>query len=421
MRLRTRAISASMFLALLMLSAHQSAGQALPTSAKVDTEPLELTEPARYRVDSVLEPIRRVTLVAPADGLVRSQDARAGDNVTVGKEIAQLDRAEAGAHLKIAQAELREQELFVEEAKESTERTPGAKSHAIAVAHAKLEAGKARVELAQLAFDRCSLRAPFSGKILESPISDGQFVIRGKLLAELADVSSLRVLVPVKRVGAALGASVNLLIEGQPVVGKIQALLPLPDSLEVLRELASPFAAAWVVVPNAAATLEPGQRAISPDLPISPIASIPSHALKVDPKGKEAATTVQVIRNEYVQNIRVRVLGALGPDRSQVTGPLRPTDALIVSTSVPLLAGTLIRFNANAGAAAAIEPTSPNPAISGTSVNLTPPTASASPGVAPIGAPGSALPKPRATRTAPAAAPAETPAAKPAGGNPVPF
>ena len=34
--------------------------------------------------------------------------------------------------------------------------------------------------------------------------------------------------------------------QGQPVQGKIQAILPLPESLAVLRELTSPLAAAWV-------------------------------------------------------------------------------------------------------------------------------------------------------------------------------
>ena len=52
---------------------------------------------------------------------------------------------------------------------------------------------------------------------------------------------------------------------------------------------------------------------------------------------------MQVIRNEYVTDIPVRVLGHPGPERVQVSGLFRPNDALVVSSSVPLLAGTLIR------------------------------------------------------------------------------
>ena len=44
---------------------------------------------------------------------------------------------------------------------------------------------------------------------------------------------------------------------------------------------------------------------------------------------------VQVIRNEYVTNIPVRVLGGLGPDRVQVSGLFRHGDALIVGSIGP--------------------------------------------------------------------------------------
>ena len=60
-------------------------------------------------------------------------------------------------------------------------------------------------------------------------------------------------------------------------------------------------------------------------------------------------TMVQVIRNEYVTNVPVRVLGDTGPERTQITGLFRRTDALIVSSSVSLLPGTLVRFGEGAG------------------------------------------------------------------------
>ena len=50
---------------------------------------------------------------------------------------------------------------------------------------------------------------------------------------------------------------------------------------------------------------------------------------------------VQVIRDEYVTNVPVRVLGENGTERVQIAGALRASDSLIASTSVPLLAGTL--------------------------------------------------------------------------------
>ena len=64
-------------------------GQAPPTTAKVETAALELTPPDRYQIPSVLEPIRRVTILAPTDGVVRSIEVPVGATVREGQEIAQ--------------------------------------------------------------------------------------------------------------------------------------------------------------------------------------------------------------------------------------------------------------------------------------------------------------------------------------------
>lgn len=392
-------------------------GQALPSSAKVDTAPLDLTDPGRYQVPAVLEPIRQVKLLAIADGIVRTQEAKAGAAVREGQEVAQLDRGEAAARLKIAQAEAKEAKAEADAAAKAV-----VAETAKVVAQARLEAAQARAELAQIAYDRCSLRSPFAGKVMVSHASDGQYVPKGGVIAELADVSSLKALVPVPRAGATVGAPVTVSVEGEPVAGKIQALLPLPERQDALRELAAPYTAAWVVVSNTTGTLEPGMRAYGPDLPVAPLADIPAHALKGEEKTKSAKAAeppaggvVQVIRNEYVTDIKVRVIGKVGPDKLQVSGSFRPTDALIVSSTVPLLPGTLIRFNGS-GPSGGIEGTNPNPSQAGMAADVTPPRN----GVAPIGAPGSAIPKGRVTPRAPTSGSTPTKAATKPGGN-VPF
>src|SRR5271165_1527389 len=87
--------------------------QPLPTSARVEAIPLELTMPERYRTTEVLEPIRKVALVAPRDGLVRSIDSRLGALVRDSEEVAQLDRIEAAARLKMAIAEQHEKQALL--------------------------------------------------------------------------------------------------------------------------------------------------------------------------------------------------------------------------------------------------------------------------------------------------------------------
>ena len=405
---------ATALLGLVIVAGSSARGQAPASSARVDTQPLLLTSPDRYQVQTILEPIRRVTLIAAADGIVRSQDAREGAEVRANQDVAQLDKAEAAALLKIAQAAVKEQQaaLALAGAQNPGELKTVHSKSLIAQAEARLEAAQARAELAQAALDRCTLRSPFAGRITESFVSDGQYVRQGTVIAELVDLSSLRALVPMARAGTVVGAAVTVNVEGQPVPGKVQAVLPLSEGLTALRELATPMAAAWVVVPNTSGTLEPGQRVLSPALPTLPLATIPAHALQ-NPDGKRGPTAVQVIRSEYVTDVPVRVLGNVGPDRVQVTGALRPTDALIVASSVPLQPGTLLRFAGNPAAAGAIEATTPNPAAVGEAADVTPPRTSTSTSTRP------AARTPAASR--PATQPATaTPAAKPASGN-VPF
>lgn len=350
-------------LGLSLVASTVTRAQQTPDSAKIESIPLELKSPDRYQIPSVLEPIRHVTITAPFDGIVRSLELPVGSSVRDRQEIAQLDRTEALARVKIAEANVKEMKAAIKGAANS------------AVAEAQLEAAQARAELANLDLDRCTLRAPFAGRLLDVAVSPGQFLPKGAKVADLADDSSLRVLIPLDRSVASVGANVKISVEGQVVEGKVQASLPLPESHAPLRELATAFTAAWVAIPNDKGQLEPGQRALSPSLPTSTLANIPARALQQPGKGASGGSRVQVIRNEYVTTIPVRVLGQPGPERVQVSGLFRPTDALIVSSSVPLVAGTLIRFNGNSGANPAVEATNPDPAEAGELAGITPPRA----------------------------------------------
>src|SRR5947209_8435491 len=126
-----------------------------PSAARIETVPLRLAMPEDYQVTVVLEPARRVMVVAPADGVIQSLDARLGGTVRESQELAQLDRTEATAKLKMASAEIKEKQALL-------------KSNASLgdVYSAQLEAAQARAELAQLELARCTIRAPFAGRVL---------------------------------------------------------------------------------------------------------------------------------------------------------------------------------------------------------------------------------------------------------------
>ena len=107
-------------------------------------------------------------------------------------------------------------------------------------------------------------------------------------------------------------------------------------------------------------------------VPTTAITAVPRRAIRPDELRGPTASMVQVIRNEYVTNVPVQVLGGLGNDRIQISGLLRETDVLIIGSSVPLMPGTLVRF-ADAPGAHGIEGTSPDPSRSGVEAGITPP------------------------------------------------
>jgi RND family efflux transporter MFP subunit len=328
-------------------------GQGLPTSARIEAVPIELVMPERYQVFETLEPIRRITLVAPTDGVIRGLDARLGAVVRESQELAQLDRSEATARLAIAFAEVKEKQAVANTEKVAPE-----------VAQARLEAAQARADLAKLELARCTLHAPFSGRITAVPVSIGQYVLKGTVIAELADVSSLKALQPVDRRNVTMGSALSVVVEEQEVAGKVQAILPVPDKYTKLRELATPIAVALVVFPNPKGELEPGLRVRGGIVPSSPIAAVPKRAVKQEDARGGEGSVVQVIRNEYVTNVPVQVLGDLGPERSQIAAALRDTDSLVVASSVPLLPGTLVRFGEGAENRG-VEGTAPSPNVGG--------------------------------------------------------
>jgi HlyD family secretion protein len=341
MRLRGSSIA----LAVCLVCGSSAQGQ--PASVRVETVSMRLMEPDPYQVTSVLEPARRLKLVAPFDGQIRSVDARLGVMVRESQDLVQFDPTEANARLRIASAELKEKQA-------------GAQQASSAGGQAQIDAAEGRVELARALVDRCSVRAPFGGRVVDVAVCPGQFVLKGTTLVELADTSSLRAIIPVDRRSVAVGSTLTVSVEEQEAGCKVQAIL-----------LATPFAAAAVVFPNAKGQLDAGFRARPAGVPSTALANIPKRAVRPDDLRGASSSMVQVLRNEYVTNIPVHVLGAIGPDRVQISGQFRSNDALIVGSSVPLIPGTLVRFNEGSGRG--IEGTSPNPAHGGLEADITTP------------------------------------------------
>lgn len=355
-----RGCSIALALCLCLLgSGGRVMGQA--TTARIETTGMRLMDPDPYQVTAVLEPVRRVRLIAPADGLIRGVPAHLGENVRESQDLVLFDPTEANARYRVATVELRGRQFGHDKPETDPDRL-------------RYEAAQAEVDLARAALDRCKVRAPFTGRVVDVPVCAGQYVLKGTVLVELADTASLRAVLPVDRRSVTVGSTLKVAVEEREAECKVLALLPLPDYYGTLRDLATPFAAAAVVFPNAKGQLDAGLRARPAGVPVSPLANLPRRAIKTDELRGTSSSMVQVIRNEYVTNIPVHVLGAIGPERVQVSGPFRDADALIVGASVPLAPGTLVRFNEGPAAGArGIETTSPNPAHGGAEAAITSP------------------------------------------------
>jgi hypothetical protein len=127
----------SLAFCLWIASVGQTMGQSATASARIETSTLRLIDPDPYQVTVVLEPIRRVRIVAPMDGLLRSVEARLGASVRESQDLLQFDPTEANARLRMASAEVKEKQALLQKAGQPE------------IYGAQVEAAEARVELAR--------------------------------------------------------------------------------------------------------------------------------------------------------------------------------------------------------------------------------------------------------------------------------
>ena len=205
-----------------------------------------------------------------------------------------------------AQAEVKEKQAELELAKNSPNSS---------LCQARLEAAQGRLTSPSLPSTAVRSVPRSRGTIFfHAFVSEGQFVTRGTVLAELADVTSLKSMIVLSLAEAKLwgaGGGGRRRSAGHPA--RVNAVSPLSDSMATLRELAIPMVAASVVVSNVSGEFEPGQKTHGLTVPDAPITLIPPSAIHAaDNRAKEKtkaasagdAPTVQVIRNEYVTTIK---------------------------------------------------------------------------------------------------------------------
>jgi multidrug efflux system membrane fusion protein len=305
-------------------------------------EALKLTDPRTYRVSMHLDAVRTLELTAPVDGYVRSITAKPGQKIKAQSEVLRLDDTKAALLLKRAKANLHAAQI---EKKLSQARND---ADQLALAEARFEAAQADADVAQFDAEQLIVRGPFNGELQRVEVVEGQFVRAGEKLATLIDPSRLQVEIPLDRAGTAAGSNaeiksgsnVDIKVEETQVKARIEALMALASKFDPLRELTVSPVSALVSIDNSAGKFFAGQTVYSDLIPLAPVAVVPAECISNAAEGRRK---VQVLRDNVIRDLAVRILAKIGTDSVFISGRFNDGDEVIVSSSRQLTDGTPLR------------------------------------------------------------------------------
>ena len=182
-----------------------------PPPVPVEVAPVvERTVEREIQAVGTVEANLYTTVSAEVEGAVARFDLREGDRLEKGEVLARLRRTDLEISLKEAKANLREKEALFTRAEHDRRRfqalfDEGAISAAeLDRAAASADAAKALKESVEEAFRkiadqlrRTTVVAPFSGYIVKKHIELGQWVDEGGKVADLVDIDTVYVLIPI--------------------------------------------------------------------------------------------------------------------------------------------------------------------------------------------------------------------------------
>ncbi|MCH7863447.1 MAG: HlyD family efflux transporter periplasmic adaptor subunit, partial [Proteobacteria bacterium] len=171
-------------------------------------------------------------VVTPFEGYVKSAFARAGDLVTAGQVLAELDDTDLSLeHLRWT-TERQQRLMEYDQALASHERAD------VNVIRAKIEQAAAQIALLNEHLSRAKLTAPFDGIVVSGDLSQsiGAPVQRGELLFEIAPLDAYRVILEVDEreiADVAVGQSGALVVSSapdDPIAFLIERITPVSEA-----------------------------------------------------------------------------------------------------------------------------------------------------------------------------------------------
>lgn len=352
-RASAAALVVAIGVAAIGLGQNQSQNQSQSPSAEpgpvvIRREPLRLTPPETYRFAFQLEPIKQLVMTAPCDGTVQSVDAEVGKSVKAQEPLVRMVATERQLLLERGLAQQKVADLELEQAKKT--------GQGVELADARQKLAQADLKLLQWQVEQLASRAPFDGHVLKIHAQAGQLVKAGEPLVTLADLSKLKVEVPVDRETIQESEPFKLRVENQTLDAKIDKLQPADPKFERVRDLATSLATAVIVLDNPQQKWHVGQAVFAQLVPRSPVTEVATSAIGTDEQGRRR---VQIVRQGVVRDVAVDLLGHVGAERIYVSGPFIDGDVIILSSSRELTDGTQLRANP----AAALPAVTDSPAI----------------------------------------------------------
>lgn len=253
--------------------------------------------------DGVVEALRQTTVAAQVPGAIVRLAVKAGDRVTAGQLLVQLDARAAAQSAEASAAQVQAARAALDVAAKEVERqrklfadrfiSQAALDRAEAefrAAQAQAGAQVAQAEAARTQTGFFTVRAPYAGVVSDVPVTLGDMAMPGRVLMTLYDPAALRVTAAVPQSAAArigAGAVVRLELPALPADRRKLApvrvqVLPAADAgthtVTVRAELAprteglvpGQFARLWLPAPGEGGA-DAGARAASPWVPASAI------------------------------------------------------------------------------------------------------------------------------------------------------
>lgn len=231
--------------------------------------------PDDVEASATTEPLLSAMLSTKLMGRVVQVSAREGDVVAAGAVLVRLDDRDVVARREQADAAVRSADAAHNEARLQAGRLRALFADS-AAPRAQLDAAEAGLvraeqgvrgargmaaEVEALA-DYAQVRAPFAGVVVQRLVDPGAFTAPGMPLLRVDDPSRLRVVAavsPATIAGMRRGSTVGVTIEGVPVTGTVEGVVPVPGAalvnVQVLVENASrrfsSGSAATVTIPGA--------------------------------------------------------------------------------------------------------------------------------------------------------------------------